>query len=652
MEANSKILLSAKSWKIVYVAPMKALAAEMTNTFSKRLGPLGIICKELTGDMQLTRQEIEKTHVLVTTPEKWDVVTRKSSHGEEALARIVKLVIFDEIHLLHDERGPVIESLVARTLRQVEQQQSSVRLVGLSATLPNFIDVAKFLRVDLKKGLFFFDSRFRPIPLRMTFVGVKAQTRIMQQKQMDDICYDKCKQMVEDGHQVMIFVHARKATVNTGLGMIEMAKQNGDSQVFLPENTTLRTYTDTFKRFRNSKNREMGELFKAGFGCHHAGMLRSDRTLVERAFSDGHIRVLCCTATLAWGINLPARCVIIKGTQIYDSKTSKFVDLGILDVQQIFGRAGRPQFDVLGDATIITQHKSLAGYLQKMTRSTPIESRFHEKLVDNLNAEITVGSVSNLAEAMQWLRYTYFFIRIFKNPFAYGCDWAQIESDPSLSAFRRTILKAAANELDKAKMIRFNNKTETLVATDLGRTACNFYINHQTIEQINDRLQAHMEDLDVIDLTSRSSEFQQVKLREEEAEEIAEISAEHCTFKLSSFMKDVKNSKQFKAMNETDQQDMVDACDTTTSVSESNGKVAVLMQAYIDRAHIQSFSLISDLNYISSNAGRILRALFEITLKKGWPQAARKILDFALSFEHRLWPDDNQLWQIVGIELI
>lgn len=89
---------------------------------------------------------------------------------------------------------------------------------------------------------------------------------------------------------------------------------------------------------------------------HHAGMLRADRTLAERLFAEGHVRVLCCTATLAWGVNLPAHTVIIKGTQVYNAEKGTFADLGVLDVMQIFGRAGRPQFDTSGEGIIITTH--------------------------------------------------------------------------------------------------------------------------------------------------------------------------------------------------------------------------------------------------------------------------------------------------------
>ena len=96
-------------FKFVYVAPMKALAAEMTAGFGKRLEPLGITVRELTGDMSLTKTEIANTQMLVTTPEKWDVVTRKP--GDVGLAALVRLLIIDEVHLLHRDRGPVVTRL-------------------------------------------------------------------------------------------------------------------------------------------------------------------------------------------------------------------------------------------------------------------------------------------------------------------------------------------------------------------------------------------------------------------------------------------------------------------------------------------------------------------------------------------------------------
>jgi pre-mRNA-splicing helicase BRR2 len=162
-ETTGEIDLAA--FKIVYVAPMKALVQEMVGNFSSRLQYLGIQVGELTGDRQMTKDQITMTQIIVTTPEKWDVITRKST--DTSYTNLVGLILSDEIHLLHDERGPVLEALVSRTIRRMEQNHEYVCLVGLLATLPNYADVARFLRVNPKKGLFFFDSSARPCPLKL-----------------------------------------------------------------------------------------------------------------------------------------------------------------------------------------------------------------------------------------------------------------------------------------------------------------------------------------------------------------------------------------------------------------------------------------------------------------------------------------------------
>lgn len=85
---------------------------------------------------------------------------------------------------------------------QVESSQNMIRIVGLSATLPTYLDVSRFLRVNPFKGLFYFDARFRPVPLHQTFVGIKALKPLQQMNDMDQICYEKVHDMVAKGHQV------------------------------------------------------------------------------------------------------------------------------------------------------------------------------------------------------------------------------------------------------------------------------------------------------------------------------------------------------------------------------------------------------------------------------------------------------------------
>ena len=118
----------------------------------------------------------------------------------------------------------------------------------------------------------------------------------------------------------------------------------------------------------HSQNEDLRDLLPYGFGVHHAGMTRVDRNMVEDLFADRHIQVLVSTATLAWGVNLPARTVIIKGTQIYSPEKGSWVELGALDVMQMLGRSGRPQFDKVGEGILLTSHSELQYYLSLMNQ--------------------------------------------------------------------------------------------------------------------------------------------------------------------------------------------------------------------------------------------------------------------------------------------
>ncbi|KAL0384901.1 UNVERIFIED_CONTAM: DExH-box ATP-dependent RNA helicase DExH14, partial [Sesamum radiatum] len=577
--------LHKDEFKIVYVAPMKALAAEVTSTFSHRLSPLNVTVRELTGDMQLSKNELEETQMIVTTPEKWDVITRKSS--DMSLSMLVKLLIIDEVHLLNDDRGPVIEALVARTLRQVESTQSMIRIVGLSATLPNYLEVAQFLRVNPETGLFFFDSSYRPVPLEQHYIGISEHNFLARNELMNEICYNKVVDSLRRGHQVMVFVHSRKDTGKTA---------------------------DKLKEVLKSRNKELVQLFEYAVGIHHAGMLRSDRGLTERLFSEGLLRVLVCTATLAWGVNLPAHTVVIKGTQIYDPKAGGWRDLGMLDVMQIFGRAGRPQFDKSGEGIIITSHDKLAYYLRLLTSQLPIESQFINSLKDNLNAEVALGTVTNVKEACAWLGYTYLFIRMKMNPLAYGIGWDEVIADPSLSLKQRSLVSDAARALDKAKMMRFDEKSGNFYCTELGRIASHFYIQYSSVETYNEMLRRHMNDSEVIDMVAHSSEFENIVVREEEQNEL-ETLTRSCPL-------EVKGGPSCK-----------------------HGKVSILIQLYISRGSIDTFSLVSDASYISSSLARIMRALFEICLRRGWSEMSSFMLEYCKAVDRQVWPHQHPLRQ-------
>uniref|UniRef100_A0A1D1YQG8 RNA helicase n=1 Tax=Anthurium amnicola TaxID=1678845 RepID=A0A1D1YQG8_9ARAE len=604
-------ILHTDEFKIVYVAPMKALAAEVTSAFGHRLAPLNLSVRELTGDMQLSKKELEETQMIVTTPEKWDVITRKSS--DMSMSMLVKLLIIDEVHLLNDDRGPVIEALVARTLRQVESTQTMIRILGLSATLPNYLEVAQFLRVNSETGLFFFDSSYRPVPLAQQYIGITEQNFVKRNEKLNEICFSKVVESLKQGHQVMVFVHARKDTGRTARMLTEFAQK--EEQIDLFRNDEHPQFHLIKREVNKSRNKELVQLFEFGVGIHHAGMLRADRTLTERLFSDGILKVLVCTATLAWGVNLPAHTVIIKGTQIYDPKAGGWRDLGMLDVMQIFGRAGRPQFDKSGEGIIITTHDKLAHYLRLLTSQLPIESQFITALKDNLNAEVALGTVTNIREACAWLGYTYLFIRMKTNPLVYGISWDEVIGDPSLTFKQRSFITDAARALDKAKMMRFDEKSGNFYCTELGRIASHFYIQYSSVETYNEMLKRHMNDSEVINMVAHSSEFENIVVRDEEQDELEKLVKASCPVEVKG------------------------------GPANKHGKVAILIQVLISRGSIETFSLISDAAYISASLARIMRALFEICLRRGWCEMSSFMLDYCKAVDRRIWPHQHPLRQ-------
>ena len=608
--------IDLNSFKIVYVAPMKSLVQEMVGNFSNRLKNYGIKVGELTGDSQMTKDQIGETQIIVCTPEKWDIITRKS--GDRSFTNIVKLVIIDEIHLLHDERGPVLEAIVARSLRRMESTEERVRLVGLSATLPNYKDVALFLRVNPEKGLFFFDNSFRPCPLRQVFVGINEKKALKRFQVMNEVVYKKIEEKAGKS-QILVFVHSRKETVKTAKAVLDMFLENGTISQLLPE--TSASYEVLRQEAENVKNcPELKDLLPYGFACHHAGMSRVNRTNVEELFADNHIQVLVSTATLAWGVNLPAHTVIIKGTQIYSPEKGHWVELGALDVLQMLGRAGRPQYDTEGEGILITSHSELQYYLSLLNQQLPVESQMVGKLADNLNAEVVTGSIRSVKEAVQWLSYTFLFIRMLREPTLYGVPIDEVDSDPELEQRRVDLAYAACSLLDKNNLIKFDRRSGRIVSTELGRIASHFYVTGETISTYNAMLKPTLSEIDLLRVFSLSAEFKFINVRQEEKLELQKL--------LERVPIPVKEG-----------------------IDEPSAKVNVLMQAYISQLKFEGLALFTDMVYVTQSAGRLMRALFEIVLSRGWANLAEKTLSVCKMVDKRMWLSMSPLRQFKKMPL-
>ena len=270
-----------------------------------------------------------------------------------------------------------------------------------------------------------------------------------------------------------------------------------------------------------------------------------------------------------------AHTVIVKGTDVYNPEKGKMIDLSILDVQQIFGRAGRPQFDTSGEATLITNHEALPRYIDKLVRAVPIESNFIQQLADHLNAEVVGGTVTSLNEAVTWIGYTYLFVRMKKNPLAYGINADQFNDDPTLRGRCMELVQQAVTLLAQNKMMNFHPGSGNLSMTDLGRVAAHFYVQAESVKTFNDMMELNPSpsDSDLCRIIASATEFTNLRVRQEEQTELDGLQ-ETCPLKYDG------------------------------KVHDAATKSFVLMQAFISRTKIKSFTLISDTNYIAANAGK------------------------------------------------
>ena len=143
------------------------------------------------------------------------------------------------------------------------------------------------------------------------------------------------------------------------------------------------------------KDDNLKHTIQFGVGMHHAGLEESDRKIVEDLFVKKKIQILVTTSTLAWGVNFPARLVVVKGTEFFDPKVKRYVDFPLTDLLQMIGRAGRPGHDDHGVACVMVSEEKKNFYKKFLYEPFPVESSLAGQLTDHLNAEIASGTLTN-----------------------------------------------------------------------------------------------------------------------------------------------------------------------------------------------------------------------------------------------------------------
>ena len=343
--------------KVLYLSPLRALASEKYSEFKKYealIKPNGRHIKVgiSTGDYDSSDPWLGRFDIIVSTNEKCDSLLRHRAPWIDDIS----LVVADEIHLLNDlERGPTLEIVLAR-LRQLNPD---VQMLALSATVSNAEDIAEWLNAIPVT------TDWRPVKLREgVLMGTEIQFKdggsIKIQKRISNPVINLALHAIQQGGQVLIFTSTRRNAVS-------LAKKASSKVDDLLSKAVKRSLKHIAESIISSSERTrisdlLANLVEQGVAFHHAGLSPSHRRIIEDAFRDGRIKALTATPTLAFGVNLPARMVIISEYRRYEPGYG-YYPISVLEYKQMVGRAGRPKYDEVGESVLIAKTEEERDYL-------------------------------------------------------------------------------------------------------------------------------------------------------------------------------------------------------------------------------------------------------------------------------------------------
>jgi helicase len=386
--------------KGIYLVPLRALAWEKVNELKD-------ICKNIldgakigvsVGDYDKARG-LSKYDIIVSTSERADSLIR---HNPSWLTEVGCLVS-DEIHLLNDSgRGPTLEITLSK-FREINQ---NIQIIGLSATVSNSKEIANWLDAELV------ESNFRPVPLRKgisldgTVEWEDGERKYMGLDGVEGIAIDNLPE------QCLVFVGTRKSAEAQAKKLSRMigGKLNSDQR------KELEKFAEQIQKNADeitSVDSNLSKLITNGVAYHHAGLTNRQRLIIETAFKEKSLKALCATPTLAAGVNLPARRVIIRDLSRWDSSFQSNQPLPVLEVHQMLGRAGRPGFDVDGQGILVAKKKDQIDSFRERYfegETEPVISRLGSEpaLRTHLLSLITSGTINTREGLHKFLEKTLF----------------------------------------------------------------------------------------------------------------------------------------------------------------------------------------------------------------------------------------------------
>ncbi len=456
-----------KDGKVLYLTPLRALASEKYEEFKKysvlhkadgRRIRVGIS----TGDYDSSDNWLERYDIIVSTNEKADSLLRHRTKWMDEIS----LVVADEVHLLNDgDRGPTLEVVLARLM----QINPNAQILSLSATIRNAEEAAEWLNAN------YITTEWRPVVLKE---GVARQTEILFkdggaskiEKRSKNPAVNLALHMVRSGGQALIFAATRKNSVS----LAKKASVEVNSLLSKPLKRFLERLAEQILA-AGEKTRIsdlLAELVKRGTAFHHAGLSGAHRRLIEKAFRNGKIKVIAATPTLAFGVNLPARMVVIHDYRRYEPGYG-YYPISVLEYKQMAGRAGRPRYDKVGEAILLAKTEDEQDYLMESYVLAQPERIWSKLAVERvLRSHVLATIAADFAHTEQGI-YDFFS----KTFYAY-------QYDPK--AIRGVITKILKFLYDE-KMIEVSG--ENIYATRFGRRISELYIDPVTGVLIRDALQ-------------------------------------------------------------------------------------------------------------------------------------------------------------------
>jgi activating signal cointegrator complex subunit 3 len=444
---------------------------------------------------------------------------------------------------------------------------------------------------------------------------------------MNKPCYAALREHAS-GRPALIFVASRRQTRLTALDLIALAAQDDDTQSWVGTGDDLDSIA------KSCHDPALRHCLPFGVGVHHGGLNESDRKVVENLFERGAIQVLVCTSTLAWGVNFPARLVIVKGTEFFDGKFGRYVDFPVTDVLQMMGRAGRPQFDSVGVACIFVHQPKKEFYKKFLYEPFPVESRLLSSLHNFVCAEVCLtGRINSVEDGVEWLKWTYLYRRLRRNPSFYECEGSD---DKTIQAFLETLARRVLVELDEAGVVELDG--DEVASATLGSVAAYYYLDYRTTSEASINVDDF--EADVIDASSRRREALAVAFLCA-AREFDELPVRH--------NEDIENSDLASQLLDDGDGDTIDGL-LELGYDSPHAKAQLLIHAKLRDGKLPIADYATDQRSVLEQAPRVLAALIDVAADAGCSHLRG---NFRRPFtpSTRRWPrncDSSMAWRFTG----